>query len=61
MLEFIDEHRSELVLFAGDPADFKHGFLTKRELSVAAKAGCTVAILIPSQGLAKDGVRGERV
>ncbi len=55
LLEFIQEHRTELVLFAGDSENIGHGFLTKKELSVAARAGCTVAILIPSKTGTKNG------
>jgi len=55
MLEFIEAHRTELVLFAGDPINIGHGFLTKRELSVAVKANCTTAILIPAKAGSENG------
>jgi hypothetical protein len=49
LLQFAEEKRVDMIILRGDWAASRHGFLPKRERIVAAKASCSVAVLLPSE------------
>jgi magnesium-transporting ATPase (P-type) len=49
LLQFAEEKRVDMIILRGNWAASRHGFLSKRERIVAAKASCSVAVLLPSE------------
>ncbi len=55
LVDFVQERRIDLILLQGDWAQSRHGFLGERERSIASKAQCGVAVLLPSVPGARNG------
>jgi len=48
LVGFAEDRRIDLIVLKGDWAANRHGFLAKTERRIAAKASCTVAVLLSS-------------
>jgi hypothetical protein len=47
LVSFIEDRKVDIVLMGGDWSAKRHGFITKEEREIIARAQCTVAVILP--------------